>query len=97
MLHRHIKMNRFYYLKLHILINILTLFYINKLQTGCFMYNISRDLHPLNFANMFRMNSDVHSHNTRQRDHLHVIQHRTLTREGCIRIFGVKLCNAIFR
>ena len=59
------------------------------------MYNISRGLHPLNFANMFRMNSDVHSHNTRQRDNLHVIQHRTLTREGCIRIFGVKLWNAI--
>ena len=54
-------------------LNILSLFNINKLQTGCFMYNVSRGLLPLNFANIFRMNNDVHSHNTRLRDHSHVI------------------------
>ena len=59
------------------------------------MNNVSRGLLPLNFASIFRLNSDVHSHNTRQRDHLLVIQHRILTREESIRIFGVKLWNAV--
>ena len=36
-------------------LNILTIFNINKLQTGCIMYNVSSGLLPLNFANMFRM------------------------------------------
>ena len=55
------------------------------------MYKIYYALLPTAFLNLFRINSDIHDHRTRQSSKLHVVSHRTTFRANSIQIYGVKL------
>ena len=78
---------------LFIEIRLFTVFNINRLQTCCFMYKISRVALPLYFLNLFVLNNQVHFHNTRQAEKFHVISHKTNVRAFSIQVFGFKLWN----
>ena len=74
-------------------LGLLTLFNINRLQTCCSMYKISRVALPLYFQNVFVLNNRVHSHNTRQAEKLHVILRNTNVRAFRVQVCEVKLWN----
>jgi hypothetical protein len=68
---------------------------INKFQTGCFVYKALNGLLPHHFAHLFTPNCQIHVHNTRHSDDLHVLGHKTHLRSTSIRIHGVKIWNSI--
>ena len=74
---------------------LLSIFNLNKLQTCCFMYNISNCLRPTVFQNLFILNSSVHDHKTRQSSKLHVISHIINSRTDSIHIYCVRLWNSV--
>ena len=74
-------------------LNLMTIVSINRFQTFCFMYKVSRGLVPTFFLTWFVENKSVHDHYTRQSAYLHVAQYRTIARALDIKIFGVKLWN----
>jgi hypothetical protein len=76
-------------------LKIMTLFDINKLQVCCFVYRALHGLLPIQFQELFSLNSDIHDHNTRQACKLHVISHSVKAREHSIRIYGSKLWNSL--
>ena len=56
-------------------IRLLTIHYINKIQTACFDYKaINKLLHPC-FSALYVTNSDNNSHNTRQTFKLDLFRH----------------------
>ena len=55
------------------------------------MYNISNCLLPTVFQNVFTLTSYIHDHKTRHFSKLHVISHRTNSREYNIQIYGGRL------
>ena len=52
-------------------LNILSLYNINDLQLACFVYQCINNQMPCYFNNMFKLNADVHVHNTRHKTDLH--------------------------
>ena len=74
----------------------MTIVSIDRFQTYCFMYKVSRGLVPTFFLNWFVENKSVYDHCTKQSAHLHVAQHRTIAGALNIKIFGVKLWNDFF-
>ena len=59
------------------------------------MYNIYYGLLPTAFLKFFRINNDIHDHQTRQSSKLHVVSHRTTCRANSIQIYEVKLWNCL--
>jgi hypothetical protein len=76
-------------------LRILPLSSINKLQIYCFMFKMMHNLLPHFFQNMFKLNSEIHEHNTRQASKLHISSHHTNLRAFSIHIYGVKLWNTL--
>ena len=72
---------------------ILNIFDINKLQTGCFVYKSLNGLLPQTFENYFCKNSLLHT--TRSQSCLHLFYHRTKVRSNCIKTFGSKFWNSL--
>ena len=76
-------------------LRILTIFDVNNLQIGCFMYRCMYSLLPPYFCAMFAKNSTVHAYNTRQHDLLHIFGHKTNVRRHTAFIFGPKIWNKL--
>jgi hypothetical protein len=73
---------------------ILPLQSLNKLQTGMFMYQWCNGLLPT-YQNCFITNDKVHTHETRQRQNIHIMPSRTRLRANTIRIHGPKIWNNV--
>ena len=56
-------------------LRVLTLWDINKFQTGCFMFKVNNSLLPSNSIGMYLKNMNIHDHNTRNKLDFHVIPH----------------------
>jgi hypothetical protein len=76
-------------------LRILRLGQLHRLQVACFMYKVNHSLVSEYFLNMFSANDTIHSHNTRQRTHYHIVYCRTAHMKSTIRIAGPKLWNSI--
>jgi len=76
-------------------LQILPIFNINDLQIACFMYSATHGLLPFYFINMFRVNSCIHAHDTRQKDKIHQIGHKLNLRKFTVTIAGPLLWNAL--
>ena len=62
---------------------ILNIVEINKYLIGRFMYHVHNKTTLDVFITMFRMNKDVHGHNTRQRNHYHIpLVHKELSKSS---------------
>jgi len=68
---------------------------INKLQTGCFMYNAINNLLPSLFSGYFTLNINVHHYFTRQSKNIHQTSIRTSLRKFNIKNFGTSLWNSL--
>lgn len=76
-------------------LDILTIFNINDLQVGCYMYAVVNKLLPEFFNSMFIRNSTVHTHCTRNSTAVHQQQYRLNISKFSIRICGPKLWNSL--
>jgi hypothetical protein len=76
-------------------LNILSVFDINNLQVACFMYNAVNALLPIYFNQMFEKNKNIHAHNTRQSNKVHITSHRLDIRRYTVRISGPLLWNSL--
>jgi len=76
-------------------LSILTIYQLNDLQVGCFVYRCTRNTLPNKFCSMFNMNSSIHSHQTRQCSKLHHEHCRLHVRSKTIRNYGVLLWNSL--
>jgi hypothetical protein len=74
---------------------LLTVYQINKLQVGCFMYMAMQSMIPLSFTNMYTLNSSIHSYNTRGSNDIHVMRYRTNLIKHSIRIQGIYVWNEL--
>ena len=68
---------------------------INVYQTSCFIYKSRHGLLPPQFCNLFVLNSEVHLHDTRNKNFIHQVAHRINARALSIRVYGVKIWNAL--
>ena len=57
------------------------------------MYKINRFALPVYFQNVIFLNNQLHAHNTRQAQKLHVLSHNNNVRAFSIQVYGVKLWN----
>jgi hypothetical protein len=76
-------------------LNLLSVQKINRLQLACFMYNATHRLLPAHFTKMFMSNTDVHTYDTRHREHLHLLYYRTNVCKYTARFLGPSLWNAL--
>lgn len=82
-------------LPLFIKLHTLTLSDINKSQTGTFMYKYTHNLLPRLFTSYFTFNKDVHNHNTRSSNNMHVPFARTSYTSNTLRHYGPRLWNSV--
>jgi hypothetical protein len=77
--------------------DILSIFELNKLQTGLLMFKCMKmkSLLPQTFQNYFTLNSDIHHYNTRSATEIHIIQPRTNIRKFSFRYSGPHLWNSL--
>jgi len=75
--------------------NLLKVEQIRTLQVGEFMYRYDRDLLPPVFKGLFSLNSEVHSHLTRNSSSYRCIYARTNTRLFSIKLSGVLIWEKI--
>ena len=68
---------------------------INVYQTSCFVYKSRHVLLPPQFYNLFVLNIEVHLHDTRNKNLIHQVAHRINARALGIRVYGVKIWNAL--
>ncbi len=76
-------------------LSILTVYDINNLQVGCFMYCAVNRLLPECFSSMFVPNSALHSYNTRRHNDIHQTQFRLNSTRFSIRVYGALLWNSL--
>ena len=76
-------------------LRILKLHEINTFQTCCFVFKSLHNLLPVKFHKLFLRNQDIHDHDTRKKQNIHVISHRINVRAQSIRIHGQKVWNAL--
>jgi hypothetical protein len=74
-------------------LNILTVYNIYKYQLGNYMYKILKNHLPSLDHHSFMFNSQIHDHDTRQKDDLHTEFCRTKGRQNTIIYQGCKLWN----
>jgi hypothetical protein len=72
-----------------------TLYEVNKYQTSCFVFKSVNNMLPPQFCNLFISNEDIHQHNTRNKDKIHLIPRRTNVRARSIRVYGAKIWNSL--
>ena len=75
--------------------NILPLDNLSNFYVACFMYRCLHNLLPAYFCDMFTINANIHLHNTRQKNNLHIVSHRLNTRKFTIRFQGPLIWNSI--
>ena len=68
---------------------------IIKLQIGKVMYLYKNGLLPNSFNDMFLLNCDVHSYNTRSKNSFHFPYCRTNVRKFSLRFQGPKIFNSL--
>ena len=73
----------------------LNIFDINKFQIVCFMYKFNRNLLPVNFNMFFKTNEQIHHHDTRGKNNIHLFSHNTTMRSFSIRVQGPLLWNSL--
>lgn len=66
---------------------------LNDLHVACFMYRSLHNMLPQYFCSMFVTNAEIHSHNTRNKENIHLISHRLDLRKFTIRIHGPNIWN----
>ena len=71
-------------------IRVLTLYNINKFQTGCFVFMVNKSLVIKFYWNVLK-NMNIHDYNTKNKLVFHVIHHSLLVRQQTITIYGVQL------
>ena len=77
-------------------LRILPLNLLNDFLVCCFMYSITHNLIlPRYLNNMFCANTLVHSHNTKSKNNIHILNHKLTVRTHTIRFYGPKLWNSI--
>jgi hypothetical protein len=78
-------------------LKLLTIYDINKLQTGSLMYRciFTPSTLPTVFQTYFTFNSGIHNHNTRIASKIHVSQARTKTRQMTLRQSEITLWNSL--
>ena len=59
------------------------------------IYKSRHDLLPPQFCNLFVLNSEVHLHDTRNKNLIHQVAHRINARALSIRVYWVKIWNAL--
>ena len=72
-------------------LHVLTLYNINKFQTGCFMFKVNNSLLPSNSISIFLKSMNIHDHNTRNKFDFYVVPHSLTIHEYSIKMDGVKL------
>ena len=73
-------------------LNILPLCNINDLQVASFIYCCIHRLLPARFCAIFRTNASLHSHDTRQKEHLHIFSHRlNIRKKHCLHFWPCSL------
>lgn len=78
-------------------LHILPLHSINDLQLGCFVYQCLNNQLPKYFCDMFKMNVNVHEHDTRHKYDLHSNGCTLYVRACTVRFAGVKLWNSLVK
>ena len=76
-------------------LRILQFHQINFLETAMFMYKLTTNLLPDVFDHLLITNTQIHSHNTRQSDHLHVPFKNSMSGQNAISYKGKKLWNSL--
>ena len=76
-------------------LNILDLSNLNKFLVGQLMFNSYTKKLPDIFDEYFMCNSDVHQHDTRNRNHLHYARFKTALGKRSLRFWGVLVWNSI--
>ena len=76
-------------------LRLLKLHDINMRQTSCLIYKSRHGLLPPQFCNLFVLNSEVHHHDTRNKNLIHQVAHRINARALSIRIYGMNIWNAL--
>ena len=76
-------------------LRLLKLHDINVYQTSSFVYKSRHVLLPPHFYNLFVLNNEVHLHDTRNKNLIHQVAHRINARALSIRVYGVKIWNAL--
>ena len=66
---------------------------IFELQCAKFYYKFSKGCLPIYFRNFFQRNDNIHQHNTRNRNSLHLFQYRNHTTKNCVRFNVPNLIN----
>ena len=74
---------------------LLTLKCINMYIVATFMYECVNGNAPHMFKEYFTVNRNVHSHNTRQLNHLHIVKWHLNIRKFSFRVHGAQLWNSI--
>jgi hypothetical protein len=74
---------------------LLTVIDIGKLQLLEFMFKYTHNLLPHTFDNYFDLNSNIHSHNTRQQKNYHSYPARTCIRQFNVVKSGPRLWNSL--
>lgn len=72
----------------------LNIFDINKLQVSTFMFRYYKKDLPDSFENYFKLNSQLHTYNTRQKHDYHIIKSRTNTRLYSLKCQGPRIWNS---
>ena len=76
-------------------LKLLTLQQLYLYRIGLFMFKVHHNKVPDVCQSIFVTNANVHSYNTRRRNHLHVPIANSVCLSKCIRIKGVKIWNKI--
>ena len=86
--------NRAHSAPLFKLLKIFSIYQMYFYQVSLYMYKYFNKLLP-NVLYNFKLNTDIHSHLTRQSDMVHVVYCRTKTRQGTLQYQGLKIWNKI--
>ena len=65
------------------------------MQTSSFMYNVDRDLLPQQLRTIFIPSSQIHDHNTKGKDNIHIHSYQTKVKAHSICLYDAKVWNAI--
>ena len=59
------------------------------------MYKVDQGLLPDQFSSNFTLSSNIHDHNARAKDNIHIYSHRTKVKAQNISMYCAKVWNAI--
>ena len=68
---------------------------IYTLQCLKFYYKFDRKQLPMYFKDFFKRNSEIHDHNTRNRNSLHLTHYNNSSTKNCIRFYIPNLINSL--